>query len=284
MTSFAEAQTFSGAWLQIIEKTDSALQKNSVPERRDRDSDYSVILNVPSQSADFEIDICFEGSATYGDDFQLKAGEKQLSLTDNCYTVEVPQNETRIKLTISILKDDVDEHYETVNITLKRKNNTPSGLTLSSHAAIFVIRDVLVNFTKSVSTAMENEGTVNIPVKFNFAPKQGFTLGYTVTGTADSGSDYSTLTGEIEVPSGTTTLNIPVKIIDDGVGEKDETVILSLKDSESYQVGQISPTHTLTIEENDGGIIPDKPVITISGGTRVIEGGNAIFTLRANPK
>ena len=119
-------------------------------------------------------------------------------------------------------------------------------------------------------------------VNLSRTPASGFTLNYSVKGTAVSGVDYTALPGSVSVSSGAASVDIPVKITDDGADEGSETVLLTLTAGEGYEVGSTN-VHTLTIEDNDDPP-PSTPVVSIAGGSAVTEGGTATFTLSASPK
>ena len=119
-------------------------------------------------------------------------------------------------------------------------------------------------------------------VNLSRAPASGFTLNYSVRGTAVSGSDYVALPDSLSVSPGAASVDIPVKITDDGADESSETVILTLIAGNGYEVGSTN-VHTLTINDNDDPP-PSTPVVSIAGGSAVTEGGTATFTLSASPK
>ena len=97
-------------------------------------------------------------------------------------------------------------------------------------------------------SAGEGSGTHDVEVRLDKAPLADIMLAYTVSGTATSGSDYTALSGTVAVPRGATTATIPVTILDDGVQDRGETVVLTLAAGKGYRVGspgslQPRPTH-----------------------------------------
>ncbi len=75
-------------------------------------------------------------------------------------------------------------------------------------------------------------------------------INYTLSGSAVNGVDYSSLTGTVTIPNGSSTVNITVVPIDDSAIDPSENIILTLTPSSNYTVG--SPDHdTITITDND---------------------------------
>ena len=101
----------------------------------------------------------------------------------------------------------------------------------------------------------EDSGTHNLKVTLNPAPTSPLTVTYKVSGNANSGSDYTPLSGTLSVPAGATTATIPVTIIDDNVGEGAEEIAVWIDDpvvaSAAYRLGRPS-SHHLIIDPSDG--------------------------------
>ena len=138
-----------------------------------------------------------------------------------------------------------------------------------------------VSFSAATSSPGENAGTHNVVVSLSPAPAASLTVAYTVSGSAASGSDYSTLSGSFTVLPNATTVNIPVTITDDSVDDDDETIIFTLSAGGNFYTLGSTSVHTATITDNDDP--PAVPVLTIAGGTAVTEGTAASFTVSATP-
>jgi len=87
-------------------------------------------------------------------------------------------------------------------------------------------------------------------VTLNSSPNTSVALDFTVSGTATQGDDY-TIQTPITIPANTTSIPIPVVILDDSVEENSETVILTLTSGAGYEIGSVS-VFILTITDNDG--------------------------------
>ena len=136
----------------------------------------------------------------------------------------------------------------------------------------------VVSFASQASRAQEGSGTQDVTVNLSPAPTSAINLNYRSRGTASSGFDYGLLPPTISVPSGATSVNIPVRIIDDSVEDDGETVVLILTAGEGYTVGT-SDTHTLTILNHET-VVPTVSIARKAGtASSVTEGGKVAFTV-----
>ena len=128
--------------------------------------------------------------------------------------------------------------------------------------------DPRVSFASASQSVAEGSGAHDVEVRLNKAPTSDLTVSYTVGGTATPGADFTiTNSGTVTVPAGAKTATIPVTIVDDGVDDGDETVVLTLAAGGDYGVGR-ADTHTLYIDPVPAVAFPF-PLGTIyeSGGT-----------------
>jgi hypothetical protein len=75
-------------------------------------------------------------------------------------------------------------------------------------------------------------------------------VNYQITGRATNGSDYQTLTTSATIPAGQSSVNIPINVINDSIGESDETVTLTLAASSNYNIAT-KWSDTVTIHDDD---------------------------------
>jgi hypothetical protein len=74
------------------------------------------------------------------------------------------------------------------------------------------------------------------------------TVGYTITGTAKNGVDYTTLTGSAIIPPNSASVNVNVSALVDSLKENSETVIVTLKTGSNYTLGS-AKSATVTIDD-----------------------------------
>lgn len=110
--------------------------------------------------------------------------------------------------------------------------------------------DFTISFSTSNTTVSEGVGTVTINVTSDNANDTGggLTIDYAVTGSAVSGSDYSSLSGSVTLADGTDATTFTISIIDDMVMEDDETIQLAVDPSGNVKSGL---SLTITITDND---------------------------------
>ncbi len=116
-----------------------------------------------------------------------------------------------------------------------------------------------VTVTLSNPLVTEN-GTLNLIYTFTRTGNTSapLSVGFSLGGTAIPGSDYAisvqgvnNRVGQINFPSGASSVSLTLDPTGDNLFEGDETVILSLNSSSSYQVGTIAPL-TGNINNDDG--------------------------------
>jgi hypothetical protein len=97
---------------------------------------------------------------------------------------------------------------------------------------------------------------------------------YNVSGTATSGLDYAPLSGSVTIPAGASSADIVVTPRDDSLLEGDESVVLTLTNSASYNVGTPGSA-TLFIKDKS------KPYVTITTtAATASEPGDQVGTFR----
>ncbi len=155
----------------------------------------------------------------------------------------------------------------------------PDGLAIDTVAVTVTDDDVPVaSFAVPGFTTNEGSGTYNVVVNLSPVPAANTTITYTVAGTATPDTDYTELTGTVVASASASSVNIPVAITDDSTQEGSETVILTLAAGSGYTVGT-DRVHTLTIADNDPGVIVSDARVTVAEPD-----GTDIYTLVLNTR
>ncbi len=214
------------------------------------------------------------GTATSGTDYTALSG-----------TVTILAGQTIATITIPVIDDAIVEGSETVIVTMNSLTAT-TGVALGAAATRTATNTIADNDTAIVTLANITNGNEQGPVSGVITLTQSATSGaatviaYSISGTATNGTDYSTLTGSVTIPAGSTTANITIPVIDDAVVEGNETVIITLTSISSGSPGvslgaAASITATNTIADNDA------PIVTIANTTNVSEPGpaNGVMTV-----
>ena len=142
---------------------------------------------------------------------------------------------------------------------------------------------LLAAFKVTTATVSESVGTHHVRVNFTPMPEEFLTVKYSVSGTATEGEDYSIsdnagTTGSFKIPPFTTSMAFPIKLVDDGIDEGDETVVVTLKSGTGYTLAE-DPTFTLTVQ--DASELPAAVKLSISAVDEVEEGQSARFTIES---
>ena len=119
-----------------------------------------------------------------------------------------------------------------------------------------------INVTVVAATANE-AGPVNgtFRISRSTTSSSALTIGYTLSGSALNGTDYTTLPTSATIPAGAAFVDVQVAPVDDTLVESNETVVLTLQPSGGIVLG--SPTTgTVTIVSDD--VAPDMTVSTLT--------------------
>ncbi|MBN1669930.1 MAG: fibronectin type III domain-containing protein [Kiritimatiellae bacterium] len=109
-----------------------------------------------------------------------------------------------------------------------------------------------VEFAVSASAGDEGTSTVALTLRLSHTTDVAVAVGYGATGgtAAGAGKDYMLTPGTVTFEPGETDAAIPIRIIDDGEPETDETVVVSLSDPVNVLLGA-GTSHTYIVHDND---------------------------------
>jgi len=129
----------------------------------------------------------------------------------------------------------------------------------------------LVTFAVAAGSALENSGSVTIPVTRTGGTSGAASLSYTLAGvTATAGTDFTATGGTVNFVDGQAVANIVVPITGDSVVELSETFTATISNPSIGQITTAAATGTIT---ND-----DSAVISLAGST-VAEGDSSTVNL-----
>ncbi|MDB6149846.1 MAG: peptidase and in kexin sedolisin [Chthoniobacter sp.] len=107
-------------------------------------------------------------------------------------------------------------------------------------------------------------------------------INLTVSGSATNGTDYSAVPTIVNIPAGSTTVNIPITAVDDSFIEASESVVIAVGPSPSYVTG-LPASATVTIADNDVSSDNDNfaNAVPLNGTGFVVSGSNTTATKEA---
>ena len=198
-----------------------------------------------------------DGTAHAGDDYEAARG-----------TLRFPRGVSVRTVAVHVYEDEIHEPNEAFGLTL----SSPVNATLASDVATFQIVDNDGVPTLSIAGTEGNEGEiVRFRVTLAGSGGQPVTVDYaTVGGTASADADYETARGTLTFASGESAREIPVRLLQDALGEPDENFAMRLSAAANATV--TTGEATATIFDDDGGI----PTLS-AGNAAAIEGGVLAF-------
>jgi hypothetical protein len=165
------------------------------------------------------------------------------------------------QVTFDILGDLDPEVTEDLTLILFSGGNTSAGLDLGTNSnCVFTIFDddntPKVGFSVISSSHIENSGTVSIPIIRTGNTFPAISVDYQLrvsggSGTATNTTDYTYITGTANFPSGVTSINMSLTILDDLLDEANETVIFELLNNVDCDILPGFIEHEATIVDND---------------------------------
>lgn len=182
------------------------------------------------------------GTATSGSDY-----------TALPLSVTVPAGSTTATINVPVINDAVVEGAETVVVTL---TGVTSG-TATLGGTLVATNTIADNDVASVSIANTTNGAEAGPVNGvmtltqTLASATNTVVGYTVSGTATSGVDFTALSGTVTIPAGATTATISIPIINDLVVDSAETVVITLNTITGLATLGTPVSASNTIADND---------------------------------
>ena len=217
------------------------------------------------------------GGAIAGDDYTATSGTLTFAATETSKTITVP-----------ILNDDVYENaLEAFSVDL----SNPSGATLPDPPSATVridSEDAVPTASMAPVTVDEGAGTMTLTLRLSHPSSADIayvTSVGNVTGTATEGDDYDDFllgpgrTAKITVPGGSLSQTFDITLVDDGVDEADETIVIVWRKSIGDEVTPSTFTFT-------GTIVPE-PLPALSFAPSIVDvdedAGSATLTVELTP-
>jgi gliding motility-associated-like protein/uncharacterized repeat protein (TIGR01451 family) len=218
-------------------------------------------------SVDTEVNFTITGTATEGVDYEVIGT-----------SVIIPANSLSVTIPVVVIDDSIVELTEAVVISV---TGTDSAVTVSTtNIATVTIADNDTSEVSIIATTQASEPSTNglFTLSLNNVVSVDTEVSYSISGTATNGVDYTTLTGIVTIPENTSSITIPVEVIDDNFVEAGgETVIVTLLSTNSGAGIATQDTATITISDDDAS------EVSIATTTDAGEPNfNGIFTVTLN--
>ncbi len=228
------------------------------------DATFTVTAS-PAPSSNLDVSVTVSQSGDYG-------------ATTGRRTVTIPTTGS-VTLTVGTTDDDADETDGSVTATV----NAGSGYTVSSSqgAATVGVADNDDAPTPVVSvtagSGITEGGDATFTVTASPAPSSNLDVSVTVS----QSGDYGATTGRRTVTIPTTgSVTLTVGTTDDDADETDGSVTATVNAGSGYTVSSSQGAATVGVADNDDA---PTPVVSVTAGSGITEGGDATFTVTASP-
>ena len=181
-----------------------------------------------------------------------------------------------------IVNDNVDEPSETVNLAL---SNPTGGATLGTPiTAVLTIGDEdvpgAIGFSAGTYTVLESAGLALITVTRTGAAGAVTVDFTTADGSAIAPVDYTAVSRTLSFGGGETTKTIAIPILEDGIREGNETILLVLSNPTGGATLGATSQAILTITDNEAGAIVQFSSAAYSVAENALSGTAAITITR----
>ncbi|MGL4399040.1 MAG: Calx-beta domain-containing protein, partial [Luteolibacter sp.] len=187
-------------------------------------------------------------------------------------SVVIPAGSASTTFALTPVDDSTQEETETAIVTIA--NNAAYARDTLSNAQTITIHDneqpsvTLVASDPTATEAAGNSGFFTI-TRTGGNPYQALTVDYALSGRAVHGVDYRRLDGRAVIPAGAFSTTVEIQPYDDAVDEGTQDVILQLRSTTAYRIGDTGIA-VLNITDNENSQIYLK--LTDSGKTEPATG------------
>jgi uncharacterized delta-60 repeat protein len=212
----------------------------------DQDSGMFLIARFGKTDVPVTVPLTVGGTATPGHDY--------VSLPE---TVTLEAGELAVRVPVVAIADSYLEGNETIVLTVAPNADYTVG---AAEAAVTIVDNDLPTVTVDAEDAeiLEAGSTpARIVVSRDGDVSRSLVVNYLVTGTATSGRDYDPLPGTVTIPAGAVSASFLLTPRNDSLTEGNETVLVFLGDSATYNVG---PPNSATVTILDDEL----PVVNIT--------------------
>ena len=194
--------------------------------------------------------------------FDPPAGGLEVSATvDSAHTLDVSisspvlnftGNTRELFLLVNVLGDNLPEGAESIELTLSGQLPETWNYAQRTHDLMVPPNENEIAFERAFTSVNEDGGTVNVVLKLNRPAPEGMVLAFRSSSPSDAVPASSTL----QVPAGARDAMLAVNIVNDGIGELEDTVTISILGSspttlpEGWSIGS-QDTHDLIVTDDD---------------------------------
>lgn len=227
------------------------IQDNDEEEQNTDPNEISVSSNTEEAEEGganpvitFELSEALEGEMSF--DYRVSGtAENGADFTELSGSITIASSAQSASFEIELTDDDDVEEEETIIIDINGMA-LPSGFVLGeAHEVTLTIIDndeekITVNIN-ATSDGEEGGENPSFEISLNEAITEATTFLYAVSGTATEGEDFASSSGEVTIGANDDAASFEIELIDDEAVEEDETIILTLIESdlpEGFELGE----------------------------------------------
>ena len=210
------------------------------------DGQFTVSISIPSDT-DTVVAYAIGGDANSGDDFTPLTG-----------TVTILAGQTSATIDVAVIDDSILEDNEAVTVTLDSITSGDADVSIGTvDSATITISDddtAVITIAANDASASEPGDDGQFTVSISSPSDTDTVVAYAIGGDANSGGDFTPLTGTVTILAGQTSATIDVAVIDDSILEDAENVTVTLEaitSGDSNISLRLGATATVTISDND---------------------------------
>ncbi|EGD09904.1 putative Ig domain-containing protein,Calx-beta domain-containing protein [Xanthomonas vesicatoria ATCC 35937] len=218
---------------------------------------YTVTLSQTNTSAT-TVNLARSGTATSVIDYSGAVS-----------SVVVPPNASSASFSVTPIADGVVEPDETVTFSVANGTGYSPGSPASATATIVNDDVTTASIAVSPASVAEDGGTnLTYTVTLTNPSSTAVSIGFSIGGTATSGTDFAAVNSPLVIPAGQTSGSIVIDPTADATSEPDETVVITLSAGSGYVVGSPnSATGTIVNDDVPSLSINDVSVNEGNAGT-----------------
>lgn len=209
--------------LTVVATTPTVAEASTTPGK------FTISRVATDISQDLTVEFSLGGTALSGNDYRRVEG-----------VAVIPANETSVDIEIQPFNDTIDEADQTIICRLS--TNDEYAITPPGSATVTIVDDDSSQFTIQSLVGATAEPS-SAPVTRNlFAisrPAGGTSVSvkYSISGSAASGADFTSLSGTLTFGAADTVLNLPITLLNDSLNENAETIVITLLAGTGYRLG-----------------------------------------------
>jgi hypothetical protein len=236
------------------------------------DIEVEIHLSSPA-SQDLEITYDISGTALEANSALGVSADYEIA--GDAGEIVIPKGESSAIIEIEIFSDGTFEQDETIELRIDDVSDPNVIVTSDDEITITIENDdeeVVASFATSESAVVEDEAAVEITVQIDKIAEEAIIIHYELSGTSidsltawEQGQidetvyayDYyiDGVSGEVEIPAGSSSAKIRVEPVSDLSLENPGTIVITLVPSEGVTVSGTADEHTLNVLQEDGKVI-----------------------------